>query len=84
MSAQASQADDLKRLKWRCRRGLKELDVMLERFLSNGFEELSSAEKNHFKDLLEEQDLDLLAWFTGKSAPASADYQSLIALIRAA
>ena len=84
MSAQTSQADDLKRLKWRCRRGLKELDVMLERFLSNGFGELSSAEQNHFKNLLEEQDLDLLAWFTGKSAPASTDYQTLIALIRAA
>ena len=81
MSQEISQTDELKRLKWRCRRGLKELDVMFERFLANGFEELTLEEKRHFANLLEEQDLDLLAWFTGKSAPESPHYRSLIALI---
>ena len=84
MSANANLAADIKRLKWRCRRGLKELDVMLERFLLNGFEQLSREEQIDFKLLLEEQDLDLLEWFTGKSIPQSDSYQKLIALIRAA
>ena len=84
MSAEMNQADELKRLKWRCRRGLKELDVMLERFLGGGFNGLSNQQKLEFKNLLEEQDLDLLEWFTGKSVPDSAAYQALVTLIRAA
>ena len=57
---------------------------MFERFLLNGFEQLSPDEQIAFKNLLEEQDHDLLAWFTGKSDPESNSYQSLVALIRAA
>ena len=57
---------------------------MLERFLGRGFNDLSNQQKLEFKNLLEEQDLDLLEWFTGKSVPDSTEYQALVSLIRAA
>nr|WP_309544955.1 succinate dehydrogenase assembly factor 2 [Alkalilimnicola ehrlichii] len=37
---------ELSRLRWRCRRGTKELDIMFERFLAVGYEGLST-EENH-------------------------------------
>ena len=73
-----------KRLRWRCRRGLKELDVMLERFLDSGFNQLSVEQQTHFAQFLEEQDLDLLEWLTGKSEPTEPEYSDLIATINAA
>ena len=73
--------DPFKALRWRCRRGLKELDIMLERFLSEKFEDLTQQDKIDFSQLLEESDMDLLEWFTGKSIPEQAHYRSLVATI---
>ena len=55
---------------------------MLERFLDSGFNELSTEQQTHFSNFLEEQDLDLLEWLTGKSVPTQMHYRDLIATIR--
>ena len=73
--------DPYKHLRWRCRRGLKELDVMLERFLRLSFADLSEQEKSDFEALLAESDMDLLEWFLRKSEPDKPSYQSLVAII---
>ncbi|MGR8947358.1 MAG: FAD assembly factor SdhE [Gammaproteobacteria bacterium] len=84
MVQNSATSDDKKRLKWRCRRGLKELDVMLEKFLANGFDTISTEQQQHFSALLSEQDLDLLEWLTGKSEPVEPHYRALIESIQAA
>jgi antitoxin CptB len=81
MTQSTNDRDPYKALRWRCRRGLKELDIMLERFLSAKFEGLTEQDKIDFSQLLEESDMDLLEWFTGKSIPQQAHYRSLIATI---
>ncbi len=47
------------RLRWRCRRGMKELDVLLERYRERDLGSASSAECEAFVGLLELQDPEL-------------------------
>ncbi len=54
-----SQAD----LKWRCRRGMLELDEMLNSFVDHHYEQLSSDDQLVFIQLLEESDQTLWRWF---------------------
>lgn len=57
-------------LRWRCRRGLLELDLALSRFLETQYEDLSPFEQAQFHDLLAESDADLWVWMQGAEAPA--------------
>ena len=44
---------EFRRLTWRCRRGLLELDIVLQRFMSSHFYDLSDEELAAFDVLLE-------------------------------
>lgn len=57
------------RLRWRCRRGVKELDVLLTRFLDDGYADLSAAERATFEALLELPDPELAAYCLGQLPP---------------
>lgn len=50
---------ELNRVRWRCRRGLLELDLVLARFVERHLESLSAQELETFARLLEWPDLDL-------------------------
>ena len=47
---------ELRRLQWRCRRGLLELDVLLSNFLEQHYPNLSPAEQENFARLIETTD----------------------------
>lgn len=81
VKGEGCEADRLRRLRWRCRRGLLELDLWLARFADNGLESLSDEECGNFEALLEEADADLLAWLEGR-APAPEDHVHMLGLIR--
>ncbi|GLX81422.1 FAD assembly factor SdhE [Thalassotalea eurytherma] len=53
------------RLRWACRRGMLELDVLFLPFVDNSFDDLSDEQKLTFERLLECDDPDLFAWFMG-------------------
>ena len=72
----------MNRLLWRCRRGLKEMDLLLESFLHQHYPALSDADKQVFANLLEESDPDLLNWVMGRSEPENTAYRPLLAQIR--
>jgi len=69
------------RLIWRCRRGIREMDILLQNYLETHYDGASSEEQNVFEELLEETDLDILSWITQKTAP-DEKYIKLIASIR--
>ena len=50
---------DQRRLRWRCRRGMLELDLPLERFLKTHYHALTEGEKDAFERLLDYSDPDL-------------------------
>ena len=47
---------ELSRLRWRCRRGMLELDILLGTFLDNGYLEVSQEVQTAFEKLLTYQD----------------------------
>jgi len=65
-------------LVWRCRRGIRELDVLFGRFLESDYPTLSEQEKSTFYELLEVQDPVIMDWLFGKYNPESAQMLVLI------
>lgn len=73
---------DISRLRWLCRRGMKELDVMLERYLAYRWPEAPATERKAFARLLECQDPELWDWLTGRGTPAEKDLADVVSRIR--
>lgn len=60
----------LKRLRFRAwHRGTREADMIIGGFIDKFGDSFSAEEMNLFEALLEEQDLDILNWVTGKEPP---------------
>ncbi|NQZ81602.1 MAG: succinate dehydrogenase assembly factor 2 [Colwellia sp.] len=57
--------DNKPRLRWACRRGMLELDVLFMPFVDEAYEQLSEKDKLIFERLLTCQDPELFAWFMG-------------------
>ena len=76
-------AADLRRIRWRCRRGMRELDQLFERYLDREWRRASEHERGLFLRLLETEDDKLWRWFMGYEACADADIAPLVDRIRA-
>ncbi|MDO9138823.1 MAG: succinate dehydrogenase assembly factor 2 [Methylobacter sp.] len=57
--------DELARLKWQCRRGTKELDKLLNRYLETGYLAADQQERALFVALLQLEDDRLMAVLLG-------------------
>ena len=75
-------SEDIARLRWRCRRGMKELDVLLEGYLQGHFSGTLPAEQQAFSALLELPDPVLLAYVTGREQPVIEEQRRVIASLR--
>jgi antitoxin CptB len=62
-------AEDAGRLRWHCRRGMKELDILLVRYLDEQFGAASPQEQEAFRRLLEIQDPVIYAYCLGSERP---------------
>lgn len=72
----------LKKLKWLCRRGMKELDVLLDAFVRKNSDNLMSGEWPELETLLSQEDDVLWYWIQNPDHSAASDYQSLLNRIR--
>ncbi len=73
---------ELDRVRWSCRRGLLELDLVLERFVKDHYERLSQREKDVLRELLKLPDNDLLDLAMGRADTTDPEYGDLIKLMR--
>lgn len=73
---------DLDRMRWRCRRGLLELDLILARFLERRYHELDPELRALFNELIEQPDNDLLDLALGRTEPAPR-YRAVVEMLRA-
>jgi len=73
---------DSGRLAWRCRRGTRELDLILGRFLELGYEQLDSRQRELFERLLDCEDDRLQPWLLSSEEPADAELAEIVAVIR--
>jgi antitoxin CptB len=65
------------KLEWRCRRGMKELDFLLLRFLRNRFADAASDERAAFVEFLELPDPDLARYLIAGDVPDDPRYAAL-------
>jgi len=72
---------DIDRVRWRCRRGLLELDLVLEAFLARGYERLDAAQRGLFNELLDRPDNDLLDLALGRCQPEPR-YRAVVEMLR--
>lgn len=56
---------NIARVRWACRRGMLELDVLLQPFVETKYQDLSDQDKLDFIRLLTGEDPELFAWFMG-------------------
>jgi antitoxin CptB len=69
------------KLRWACRRGMLELDVLLAPFVEHGYDALTEPEKHIFERLLACDDPDLFAWFMGHAQSQDPQLQALVQVI---
>ena len=82
MIEQITQAENLSRLRWQCRRGMLELDELLEGFLNKTYSNMSAIQKQTFEDVLELPDQLLFDYLLGQTKPIDTDVADVIQQIR--
>lgn len=72
---------ELGKLRWRCRRGMRELDVLLTRYVEEQYGGATPLHQEAFRQLLDSQDPLIYAYFLGREAPPSPLLRELIGQI---
>ncbi len=72
---------DSNRLRWQCRRGMLELDYILEAFLDQAYLSLGPDDQQAFEQLLTTADPELHGWLLGGVAPPSA-FREVVEIMR--
>lgn len=67
---------------YRARRGLKEIDVYFDPYVKNHYLQANPAEKEIFAALVEQEDPDLLDWFMEVSEPPRPEMKDLIVKLK--
>lgn len=70
------------RIHWACRRGMKELDILIMPFFEHEFDNLSGNEQDAFVRLLDYQDPQLFSWLMNQSQPSDDELLHIIKLIQ--
>lgn len=70
------------RLKWRCRRGVKELDIIFEKYLSEHYDNADAKEQLAFSQLLKLEDPPLLSMLIGSADPKDTQQLILVKKLR--
>jgi antitoxin CptB len=86
MSAAAIDARTLSKLRWRCRRGLLENDLLIERFFERQAGAISVEQARGLEALMELADNELLDLLLRRTEPAEAldcaEVRDVLALLR--
>jgi antitoxin CptB len=84
MSERDGGAPRLQRLRWQCRRGMLELDLLLNHYLDGAWPDLGDAQLSLLERLLRVDDQILLDWLLGEAIPAEESVRDLVVQIRTA
>lgn len=86
MIANMAQFDDIdkRRIRFQTRRGLLELDIVLQRFMQNEFQNLNDEELAIFVDILTLEDQEFLAQVNQVETPKKPEFKEILNKIRQA
>ena len=69
---------EMGRLRWQCRRGMKEVEVVLLPYLESRYASAGEREQRLFKQLLACHDVDMFEWFTYRDKPTDIDLIEIV------
>lgn len=82
MESKSESASALARLRWRCRRGMKELDAFFEPFVCCALEDLAQDQLLALESLLDRPDQEILDWLVDDSDRIPLGFRRIIRSIR--
>jgi antitoxin CptB len=74
--------NELKRLQWRCRRGMRELDLVFQTYLEQCYADAPVDERAAFTRLIEETDADIYAWLMGYAQSSDSELNGVLVTMR--
>ena len=74
---------ELDKIRWHCRRGMLELDLILEKFNRQHLTNLDAEQLERFKELLAFSDHDLLDLVMGRATCPDRRHDDILQLLRA-
>jgi len=77
-SAAMDQAQLIQQMRWRCRRGILEVELLLQPFFERHAAELVTSRRSVFENLLASNDTDLMQWLTEGGMPEDAELAQMI------
>jgi len=72
------ESEELNRMRWAARRGMLELDLVLEPFVTARYVALDEADRRRFQRLLRCEDQDLFAWLLQRERPADEELAGIV------
>ena len=75
------ESEELNRMRWAARRGMLELDLVLEPFVTARYAGLSAPERQRFQQLMLCEDQDLFSWFIGRAQPGNQELAGIVSQI---
>jgi len=73
--------EEVNRMRWASRRGMLELDLVLEPFVRECYLSLSDVDRARYERLMRCEDQDLFAWFLRREEPEDAELAAIVARI---
>ena len=73
---------EFERARWRCRRGLLELDIVLQRFMDQYYTQLDESGLEQFERLLALPDNDLWDLITARKVTTDGNLQQVLELLQ--
>ena len=70
--------EDLKRMRWASRRGMLELDLVLEPFVNSCYANLDEVDRQRYRQLMECEDQDMFGWFLKQKRPEDPEIATIV------
>lgn len=70
--------EELNRIRWAARRGMLELDLVLEPFVQSRYRDLDEADRARFQALMLCEDQDLFGWFLRREQPDDGELAAIV------
>lgn len=74
--------EEINRARWAARRGMLELDLVLEPFVALRYARLDTVSREQLLRLLQCEDQQLYAWLLGRETPIDGELQAIVDQIR--
>jgi len=68
-------------MRWAARRGMLELDLVLEPFVTARYAALDEVARRRFQQLMACEDQELFAWFLGREQPGDEEIAAIVSQV---